>query len=304
MTTTYYVAFWNLENLFDIETAPLARRPEKLAKKIKKEIKGWTQAILDKKLARLAEIIGKMNANQGPDILGVCEVENKHVMDLLKAGASLVANDIDTLTPALRGFAAALEEAVSGKAQSNLYCSWRERQAFDTHFDTHDVYAMHVAGEKLWRLYETRTDTPIAHNLFKSYGQKWHDKNKGAVAEEILMRPGDLLYIPRGRYHDALATSDGALHVSFGLTHVIGVDVMSMLSNIAVADPAFRANMPRPEEGEDAIGAWLSDLGDRLAKHAAHKESLEATMSWLVLLSIPSVNFTSLFRLDEPLPRV
>ena len=85
MTTTYYVAFWNLENLFDIETAPLARRPEKLAKKIKKEIKGWTQAILDKKLVRLAEIISKMNANQGPDILGVCEVENKHVMGLLKA---------------------------------------------------------------------------------------------------------------------------------------------------------------------------------------------------------------------------
>ncbi len=85
MPNTYSVAFWNLENLFDINTAPLARRSEKLAKKIKSELKGWNQAILDKKLARLAEIIGKLNGNQGPDILGVCEVENKHVLDLLNA---------------------------------------------------------------------------------------------------------------------------------------------------------------------------------------------------------------------------
>ena len=85
MPKTYSVAFWNLENLFDIDTAPLARRPEKLAKKIKGELKGWDQAILDNKLARLAEIIGKLNGNQGPDVLGVCEVENRHVLDLLNA---------------------------------------------------------------------------------------------------------------------------------------------------------------------------------------------------------------------------
>ena len=67
MTTTYYVAFWNLENLFDIATAPLARRPEKLAKKIKRELKGWTQAVLDKKLARLAEIIAGIVAGEDPE---------------------------------------------------------------------------------------------------------------------------------------------------------------------------------------------------------------------------------------------
>jgi hypothetical protein len=79
------------------------------------------------------------------------------------------------------------------------------------------------------------------------------------------MRPGDLLYIPRGLYHDAMATSDGTIHIAFGVTHVIGFDVLEMVKATVVDDVEFRRNMPRPEEGEAAVSAWLGALGDRLA---------------------------------------
>jgi hypothetical protein len=39
-------------------------------------LKGWTAAVLDKKLQQLAAIIQQFNQGRGPDILGVCEVEN------------------------------------------------------------------------------------------------------------------------------------------------------------------------------------------------------------------------------------
>jgi predicted extracellular nuclease len=47
------------------------------------EVKGWRQPVLDRKLAQLASVIMRMNAGRGPDILGLCEVENRHVLDLL-----------------------------------------------------------------------------------------------------------------------------------------------------------------------------------------------------------------------------
>jgi predicted extracellular nuclease len=81
MSTLYQIAFWNLENLFDIENSP--RRGDKVARAIGKDIKGWTQELLDRKISQLASIIKQMNVEQGPDILGVCEVENEFVMDLL-----------------------------------------------------------------------------------------------------------------------------------------------------------------------------------------------------------------------------
>ena len=86
MPTNYHLAFWNVENLFDIENAPPERRSDKVARAIKKDIKGWTQARLDRKIAQLASIIRQMNGGRGPDLLGVCEVENRFVLDLL-AGA-------------------------------------------------------------------------------------------------------------------------------------------------------------------------------------------------------------------------
>jgi len=204
----------------------------------------------------------------------VLQPEGEKVMALLRRGASLVANDIDTLTPALRGVAAALEIALHGKAQANLYCSWKEHQAFGSHFDTHDVYAMHIAGEKLWRLYETRADVPIAHPLFKSYGQEWHDSNRGKVAREIVMRPGDLLYIPRGQYHDAIATSDGTIHIAFGVTHVIGMDALDLFVSMAVSDPLFRGNMPRPSSDAADAASWLAALGDRIAAFAKSDDAV------------------------------
>jgi len=79
----HYIAFWNLENLFDIENSP--RRTEKLTRTVGEELAGWTQAVLDRKIAQLAAIIRQMNAGQGPDLLGVCEVENLHVLELLVA---------------------------------------------------------------------------------------------------------------------------------------------------------------------------------------------------------------------------
>lgn len=76
----YYIAWWNLENLFDTENAP---RSDKLRRSIQRELKGWNQKILDNKLSQLSKIVLQMNDKNGPDILGVCEVENKTVLEKL-----------------------------------------------------------------------------------------------------------------------------------------------------------------------------------------------------------------------------
>ena len=92
MTSTYFIAFWNLENLFDVEDSP--RRSEKLQRALGESIEGWTQDLLNKKVAQLASIITQMNDGNGPDMLGVCEVENDHVLNLL----------IDALAPLGRNY--------------------------------------------------------------------------------------------------------------------------------------------------------------------------------------------------------
>jgi endonuclease/exonuclease/phosphatase family metal-dependent hydrolase len=81
----FYLAWWNLENLFDEENAPPQRRPEKVARAVGRDLAGWTPELRDRKIAQLASVIAQMNAGTGPDLLGVCEVENRFVLDLLAA---------------------------------------------------------------------------------------------------------------------------------------------------------------------------------------------------------------------------
>lgn len=87
----YFLSWWNVENLFDVESAD---RSPKLARTIGNELKGWTQSILDKKIDNLSSVIQQMNNGNGPDLLGLCEVENRRVIELL----------IEALSPLNRNF--------------------------------------------------------------------------------------------------------------------------------------------------------------------------------------------------------
>jgi hypothetical protein len=83
MPAQYLFAFWNLENLFDVENAPPERRSDKLKRAIGTDLQGWTPALLEKKVRQLTSVLRRLNGGRGPDLLGVCEVENEYVMNLL-----------------------------------------------------------------------------------------------------------------------------------------------------------------------------------------------------------------------------
>jgi predicted extracellular nuclease len=80
MAQPLFLAFWNLENLFDLETAA---RTDKLRKLIAKDLAGWNEEFLGAKLTQLSKVIRSLHGGSGPDILGVCEVENERVLQKL-----------------------------------------------------------------------------------------------------------------------------------------------------------------------------------------------------------------------------
>ena len=83
MAKERYMAWWNLENLFDEENS--LDRTDKVRRALGQSIVGWTPALRDRKISQLASVIVQMNDGGGPDLLGVCEVENRTVLDLLVA---------------------------------------------------------------------------------------------------------------------------------------------------------------------------------------------------------------------------
>lgn len=78
---TYCIGFWNLENLFAPEN--FAGREPWLANAVAADLAGWTETLFQRKVTQLASVIAQFSSGAGPDILGVCEVENRFVLDRL-----------------------------------------------------------------------------------------------------------------------------------------------------------------------------------------------------------------------------
>jgi len=74
---TLYIAFWNLQNLFDTVDDP-EKNDESFLPDGDME---FTPERLDKQMYNLSRVIRSMNNEKGPDLLGVCEVENQAVLE-------------------------------------------------------------------------------------------------------------------------------------------------------------------------------------------------------------------------------
>ncbi|MEQ8354972.1 MAG: cupin domain-containing protein [Kiloniellaceae bacterium] len=204
------------------------------------------------------------------------------VQDWIGKGASVILNDIDALAPGVRQLANDLQLATGGRSQANLYFSMSQRQAFGPHCDVHEVFALHCNGEKVWNIYENREDRPVNHPSFQ-FSEPEREQRAGKVVEQVRMQPGDLLYIPRGRYHDALASEDGALHIAFGVTLPKPLDLLGIIWEAAVQEPDLRADLPVKADGA-ALAKVLKMMGGKidkiLASKAAETAAVEAVEFW------------------------
>lgn len=84
MPTPYNIAFWNVENFFDHLNS--TDRTPALQARLASALANWDIAMRDRKRDQLVTIIRQMGNGAGPDLLGVCEIENRTVMNLLAAG--------------------------------------------------------------------------------------------------------------------------------------------------------------------------------------------------------------------------
>lgn len=199
---------------------------------------------------------------QAPGSAGQLRPDPDKVQAWIRRGASIVLNDIDELSPEIKAVSRALEEATGGLCQANLYFSMRQRQAFGPHYDTHEVFALHCCGTKVWKLYDGRADGPVNHPSYKKSGAEF-EKMVGNFVEEVTLEPGDLLYMPRGVFHDALASENGAIHIAFGVVMPKYLDLLPILWEAAIHSSLMRSDLPT-KPGAMALEKALENMGREL----------------------------------------
>lgn len=106
---------------------------------------------------------------------------------------------------------------------ANLYLTPENEKALSPHYDSHDVFALQISGEKHWILYDdTYYKTPLMHGF-----QPIFQREQLSGAKEITLKAGDLLYMPRGVPHEAYTTDQSSMHITLGVHSTQWLDLFS-----------------------------------------------------------------------------
>lgn len=192
---------------------------------------------------------------------------------MLGAGASILANDMLTLHAPINEAGVALARAMGAHVGASVFCSFKGARVLGTHYDVHDVFAVQTEGEKVWNFYEGRVADPLDYPPGLTHADV--ERDRGPLAFTVTMRPGDVLYVPRGVYHDAVAVDSPSLHVSFTVKPLTGRALLGQIEAMARDHPAFRTWLPSADLEPEAFSGAVAGLAPVLAEIVASQAFLE-----------------------------
>jgi ribosomal protein L16 Arg81 hydroxylase len=128
-----------------------------------------------------------------------------------RLGATCQVLQPQVVTPPLARVLSDLESAFSCLVGCNAYLTPPGTQGLAPHYDSISAFVVQLEGEKRWRLHETPRQ--LARFYSPDFEWDWNQEpSPFPLVAEIVLRPGDLLYFPRGVVHHAAAVGDKLSH--------------------------------------------------------------------------------------------
>jgi hypothetical protein len=143
---------------------------------------------------------------------GLTLVSRSRLLELYLKGATIVFEHLERKHSHLISLLARCESEFGVPFRANCYLTPASSSGFSLHYDTHDVVILQIAGKKIWRIHDNPIPLPAIDQPYQTtYG------NQSRLIAEIELRPGSVLYLPRGYIHAADSQDDGSLHVTIGI---------------------------------------------------------------------------------------
>ncbi len=167
------------------------------------------------------------------------EKENANLSKWCQSGATLIIDKVHKLVPEITNFTSEVRQDLGYSAQVNSYCSWPSKQGFSCHYDTHEVFILQIEGNKEWYVFSDTLKYPLTEQKSAS-----ETPPEGEPYLKCTLTPGDVLYIPRGHWHYAVALDQPSLHLTLGIHCQTGVDFLDWLVSELRQNEAWRKSLP------------------------------------------------------------
>jgi hypothetical protein len=181
-------------------------------------------------------------------------IDPTRLADRFAEGATVVLQSLHRTWPSVSRFATQLEAAISHPVQVNAYLTPPGAAGLASHADQHDVIVCQLHGTKQWTV--------------EGLG-------------DLVLAPGDRLFMPAGTRHSATAQSHPSLHMTIG---VLRITYRAVIERV-LASTGGLLDEPLPlgwAQGDDApLEAELPAVLDFAAKSLASADPMEvARKEW------------------------
>jgi ribosomal protein L16 Arg81 hydroxylase len=194
-------------------------------------------------------------------------VNTAAMLDCFQQGATLVLSQLNQKWAPLQRIKEGLQRSLSANVVANVFLSNSDSQGFSVHYDSHDVFVIQLEGQKTWSLYDSPLPLPTKAQPFGRTGV-----TAGALSQTVTLEPGDVLYVPRGLFHEARTSDALSLHVTLGVHPYLWVDyVGDIVQAMGSSNVDWRRSVPTGT-GADAQTGRHKFLRQLLADLASAEE--------------------------------
>ncbi|HEX3125714.1 MAG TPA: cupin domain-containing protein [Thermoanaerobaculia bacterium] len=199
-------------------------------------------------------------------------------------GYSLILNQLEKTWPPLAPLVTMLGEVFCARIGVNAYLTPVGSKAFPVHVDNQDGFILQVYGEKVWQLYELQhLPVPSQSLEYKEdldIPPLWDNLGKSRKLTELSLRAGDILYIPRGMPHCAVARDAPSLHLTVSLSALYWLDFFkAAVEQASFAVHALRRAVPPRFVSDPGIHETMRSEFDALLGSFQAEASFEATLA-------------------------
>jgi lysine-specific demethylase/histidyl-hydroxylase NO66 len=215
------------------------------------------------------------------------QVDDAALTRLYSGGATLVLQGLHRTHGPLVDFGQQLAADLGHPVQINAYVTPPQAQGFSDHYDVHDVFVLQVAGEKRWFVH-----APVLRHPTRD--QPWTDRRAAVESAarrqpliDVVLRPGDALYLPAGFLHAAQALGETSAHLTVGVHMWTRAHLLAELVRSLEAVESLREPLPLGIDVTDpaSVGLELQETIDSLRAALQEDVLVEPVVAGLTRLA-------------------
>ncbi|MFC0597952.1 JmjC domain-containing protein [Streptomyces palmae] len=194
---------------------------------------------------------------------------------LLEEGSTVVLDALHRYWRPVGDFGRRLAHEVGLPVFATGFLTPPGRTGFPFHHDERGNFLIQTVGSKVWRVREPLLADPLTHETSATHSptaEQLARFEREPATLETRLRPGDVLWIPRGWLHSGTATEEPSVHVTVGFVPMLtrywlAGELVRLLASPDEEFTGFRRELPWGLHREpDRLAATVSEvLGELLA---------------------------------------